>query len=110
MACECSAHKDCRTRSPHFYAKRKWWEYVTGRHVHEDVQCTCGIASRQTYKELMRDGYIDMLVDAGVRMLEISCGPCCAIGQTLPPMGWQCAPPTGISKAGPETLPPRSIW
>ena len=30
----------------------------------------------------MRDGYIDMLLDAGVRMLEISCGPCCAIGQT----------------------------
>ena len=58
-----------------------------GRHVHEDVQCTCGIASRQTYKELMRDGYIDMLVDAGVRMLEISCGPCCAIGQTPPTNG-----------------------
>ena len=60
---------------------------LKGRHVHEDVQCTCGIASRQTYKELMRDGYIDMLVDAGVRLLEISCGPCCAIGQTPPTNG-----------------------
>ena len=58
-----------------------------GRHVHEDVSCTCGIASRQTYKELMRDGYLDMLVDAGVRLLEISCGPCCAIGQTPPTNG-----------------------
>ena len=58
-----------------------------GRHVHEDVQCTCGIASRQTYKELLRDGYLDMLVDAGVRLLEISCGPCCAIGQTPPTNG-----------------------
>ena len=53
-----------------------------GHHVNENVSCTCGIASRQTYKELLRDGYIDMLLDAGVRMLEISCGPCCAIGQT----------------------------
>lgn len=53
-----------------------------GHHVNENVSCTCGIASRQTYKELMRDGYLDMLLDAGVRMLEISCGPCCAIGQT----------------------------
>lgn len=53
-----------------------------GHHVNENVSCTCGIASRQTYKELMRDGYIEMLLDAGVRMLEISCGPCCAIGQT----------------------------
>ncbi|MGN0205519.1 MAG: aconitate hydratase [Coprococcus sp.] len=53
-----------------------------GHHVNENVSCTCGIASRQTYKELLRDGYIDMLLDAGVRMLEIACGPCCAIGQT----------------------------
>ena len=58
-----------------------------GHHVHEDVSCTCGIASRQTYKELLRDGYIDMLIDAGVRLLEISCGPCCAIGQTPPTNG-----------------------
>lgn len=58
-----------------------------GRHVNDNVSCTCGIASRQTYKELMRDGYIDMLMDAGVRMLEISCGPCCAIGQTPPTNG-----------------------
>ena len=53
-----------------------------GRHVNEDVSCTCAIASRQTYRQLMRDGYIEMLLDAGVRMLEIACGPCCAIGQT----------------------------
>ena len=30
----------------------------------------------------MRDGYVEMLLDAGVRLLEIACGPCCAIGQT----------------------------
>ncbi|MCB6610536.1 aconitate hydratase [[Clostridium] symbiosum] len=53
-----------------------------GRHVHEDVSCTCAVASRQTYRQLMRDGYIEILLDAGVRMLEIACGPCCAIGQT----------------------------
>ncbi len=53
-----------------------------GHHVHEDVSCTCAIASKQTYRELLRDGYIDMLLEAGVRLLEIACGPCCAIGQT----------------------------
>ncbi len=60
---------------------------LRGHHVNENVQCTCGICSRQTYKALMKDGYIDMLIDAGVRMLEISCGPCCAIGQTPPTNG-----------------------
>lgn len=53
-----------------------------GHHVHENVSCTCAIASKQTYKALLKDGYIGMLLDAGVRMLEIACGPCCAIGQT----------------------------
>lgn len=50
--------------------------------VNENVSCTCAVASKQIYKRLMQDGYIDMLLDAGVRMLEIACGPCCAIGQT----------------------------
>ena len=62
-------------------------EVFRSRHVNEDVSCTCAIASRQTYKELLRDGYIDLLIDAGVRLLEIACGPCCAIGQTPPTNG-----------------------
>lgn len=53
-----------------------------GRHVHEDVSCTCGISSKQIYIQLMRDGYLEMLVNAGVRLLELACGPCCAIGQS----------------------------
>lgn len=53
-----------------------------GHHVAENVSCTCAVATKQTYRELLRDGYIDILLQAGVRMLEIACGPCCAIGQT----------------------------
>lgn len=55
---------------------------LKGRHVNDNVSCVCGVATRQTYKQLLRDGYIEMLLDAGVRFLEISCGPCCGIGQT----------------------------
>ena len=58
-----------------------------GHHVSENVQCTCGISSRQIYKALLKDGYLAMLIDAGVRILEIACGPCCAIGQTPPTEG-----------------------
>lgn len=53
-----------------------------GRQVHENVSCVCGIATRQIYKQLLRDGYIEMLLDAGVRLTEISCGACCGIGQS----------------------------
>ena len=55
---------------------------LQGRHVNDDVSCTCAIASKQIYKQLMHDGYLDMLIDAGVRLLELACGPCCAIGQS----------------------------
>ena len=55
---------------------------MQGHHVNEDVSCTCAVSSKQVYKQLLRDGYLEMLVDAGVRILEIACGPCCAIGQS----------------------------
>lgn len=55
---------------------------LKGRHVHEEMSCTCAISSKQIYKQLLRDGYVEILVDAGVRLLEIACGPCCAIGQS----------------------------
>ena len=60
---------------------------LRGRRVHEDVSCTCAIASRQTYRELLRDGWLDVLLASGVRILEVACGPCCAIGQTPPTEG-----------------------
>ncbi len=55
---------------------------LKGRHVNENVSCVCGVASKQIYKQLMKDGYLDILLDAGVRMMEIACGPCCGIGQS----------------------------
>ena len=60
---------------------------LRGHHVSPELQCTCSIQSRQIYKQLLRDGYIEMLVDAGVRLLEFACGPCCAIGQVPPTDG-----------------------
>lgn len=55
---------------------------LKGRRVTDDVSCTCAIGSKSVYTQLMRDGYIEMLLDAGVRLLELACGPCCAIGQS----------------------------
>lgn len=55
---------------------------LDGKRVHDDVSCTCAISSKQVYVQLLKDGYIEKLVNAGVRLLEIACGPCCAIGQS----------------------------
>lgn len=55
---------------------------MQGHHVAENVSCTCAVSSKQIYRKLMEDGYAELLLDAGVRCLEVACGPCCAIGQS----------------------------
>lgn len=48
--------------------------------VAESVSLVCGISSRQIYLKLMEDGVIGDLLNAGARVLELACGPCCGIG------------------------------
>ncbi|MBQ7219664.1 MAG: hypothetical protein IJS28_01645 [Synergistaceae bacterium] len=60
---------------------------MRGHHVAENVSCTCAVSTKSIYTQLLRDGYIEMMLDAGVRFLELACGPCCAIGRTPPTNG-----------------------
>ena len=60
---------------------------MKGHKVAENVSCTCAVSTKSIYTQLLRDGYIEMMLDAGVRFLELACGPCCAIGQTPPTHG-----------------------
>ena len=60
---------------------------MKGHRVAENVSCTCAVSTKSIYTQLLRDGYIEMMLDAGVRFLELACGPCCAIGQTPPTNG-----------------------
>jgi aconitate hydratase len=59
---------------------------LKGRRVHDDVSLTVSASSRQIFRELLRDGTIADLVDAGARITEISCGACNGAGQA-PPSG-----------------------
>ena len=54
---------------------------LRGRKVHSGTAVLAACGNRQIYQMLLRDGYIGMLVDAGVRFLECACGPCMGIGQ-----------------------------
>ncbi len=54
---------------------------LRGRKVHTGTAVLAACGNRQIYQMLLRDGYIGMLVDAGVRFLECACGPCMGIGQ-----------------------------
>ena len=53
---------------------------LKGHKVNKDVSLVCGVSSRQIYMQLMKDGVIADLMNAGARFTELACGPCCGIG------------------------------
>lgn len=53
---------------------------LKGRHVHENVSLVVAVSSRQIYKQLLADGVISDLLDAGARFAELACGACCGVG------------------------------
>ena len=60
---------------------------LKGRKVHKDIDLTVAAGSRQVLDQLIRDGVLADLVEAGARILESACGPCIGIGQVPPENG-----------------------
>ena len=54
---------------------------LKGRRVSPDTELLVACGSRRVFRQLDRDGYIDLLLSAGARVLESACGPCMGIGQ-----------------------------
>lgn len=94
---------------------------LRGRRVHPDTTVIVSCGSRQIYQQLLRDGYIAMLTEAGARMLECGCGPCMGIGHA-PASGAQVlrtsnrnfrgrsgTPDAGITLCGTETAAASAI-
>ena len=52
------------------------------RSVHQDVNVVVSPGSRRTLARFSSDGGLDLLIKAGVRVLENTCGPCNGIGQS----------------------------
>ena len=62
-------------------------QILQGRKVHPDIDLTVGPGSRQVLRQLLDTGVLSVLLDAGARILECSCGPCIGIGQVPPHRG-----------------------
>jgi aconitate hydratase len=54
---------------------------VEGRQVHERVSFDVNPTSRQLLVNLLHDGYLGMLLDAGGRLHQAGCGGCIGMGQ-----------------------------
>jgi aconitate hydratase len=55
-------------------------QMLKGRRIHPEVSVALNPGSRQVVRELVRRGALDWLLSAGVRILEMGCGPCVGIG------------------------------
>lgn len=55
---------------------------LEGRTVHPDVSCVVTPGSKQVVQTIARDGYLPMLIAAGARLVEPSCGFCIGNSQS----------------------------
>lgn len=54
---------------------------LKGKQVCPTVSFSVSIASRQVLHMLSEEGYLNDIIDAGARILELTCGPCGGAGQ-----------------------------
>ena len=61
---------------------------LKGKQLPADVQMLIIPASKEIYMQAMKDGLIEIFMDAGAQVLATSCGPCLGTGQGIPADGF----------------------
>ena len=61
---------------------------LKGKKLPEDFQMVIVPASQKIYIQAMKEGLIEIFLDAGANVLAASCGPCLGTGQGIPADGY----------------------
>jgi 3-isopropylmalate dehydratase small subunit len=61
---------------------------LKGKKLPEDFQMVVVPASQKIYLQAMREGLIEIFLEAGANVLSASCGPCLGTGQGIPADGY----------------------
>ncbi len=61
---------------------------MKGKKLPQDFQMVIVPASQKIYRQAMKEGLIDIFLDAGANVLSASCGPCLGTGQGIPADGY----------------------
>lgn len=59
-------------------------EILDGKYLPEGFQMVIVPASQKIYRQAMKEGIIEILMEAGANVLASSCGPCLGTGQGIP--------------------------
>jgi len=60
---------------------------LKGKKIHPEVSVAINPGSRQVLREIEKRGALEWLLSAGVRILEVGCGPCIGMGFSPPTNG-----------------------
>lgn len=60
---------------------------LKGKKIHPEVSVAINPGSRQVLREIEKSGALEWLLFAGVRILEVGCGPCIGMGFSPPTNG-----------------------
>ncbi len=82
---------------------------LKGKHVHPGLHMVLSPGSRQIYLNLLEQGAILDLIQAGVRELEVACGPCIGMG-AAPPTGGNSLRTFPRNFAGRSGTPNDLVW
>ncbi|MBE6137338.1 MAG: aconitate hydratase [Erysipelotrichaceae bacterium] len=55
---------------------------LKGKRIHKDVSLGIAPGSQQVLQMITKNGILDVLLEAGARILESACGPCIGMGQS----------------------------
>jgi len=63
-------------------------EVLKGKKVKEGFQLLVTPASREIYTQAIKEGLVEIFIEAGANILSPSCGPCLGTGQGIPADGY----------------------
>ena len=63
-------------------------EILKGKTIKEGFQLLVTPASKEIYSQAIKEGLVEIFIDAGANILSPSCGPCLGTGQGIPADGY----------------------
>lgn len=73
---------------------------LKGRKIHEDVRAIIIPATQQIYKDCIKEGYLDIFIDAGCVVSTPTCGPCLGGHMGILAAGERCVATTNRNFVG----------